>query len=266
VSPTAWPLAHPYLSLFGIIFLNRLGLPFPPEPFVLAAGALAGMGRLGLTTSIAIVAMAALLPDWIWYEAGRRRGGTILRFLCRVSLEPDTCVRKTEDLFGRNGARAVLMAKFVPGLGTVAAPMAGIVGMTRIRFSLYSLLSTLSWAAVLEGLGYAFAERLADVTRVLSRFAGGLTAFASLLLALYLLTKVLKRQRFIRSLRIARITPTELMKRLDEKDVVIVDLRHFSELALSPETIPGALRMSPEELDLRHEEIPRGKEVVLVCT
>ncbi|HWX24800.1 MAG TPA: VTT domain-containing protein [Vicinamibacteria bacterium] len=267
MGPAARLLEHPHLTIFGIVLASQMGLPLPADPFLLAAGALAAKGNLSLLRSVATVVVATFLSDSVWYQAGRRRGSALLRFLCRISLEPDSCVRRTEDFFGRHGARAVVMAKFVPGLGTVAAPMAGMLGMGRARFSLFALASALLWALTLETLGYVFSDSLTAVMAVLSRLAGGLSFALGGLLVAYILGKYVQRQRFIRSLRIARITPEELKERLDRgEDIVVVDLRHPAEFEMFPETIPGALRIGPHEMEERHAQIPRGQDVVVFCT
>jgi membrane protein DedA with SNARE-associated domain len=253
--------------LFAIVLASQVGVPLPADPFLLAAGALAATGKLGLLRSVLAVVSATLLSDSVWYEAGRRRGSSLLRFLCRVSLEPDSCVRRTEDFFGRHGGRALVMAKFVPGLGTVAAPMAGMGGMSRIRFSLLAIAGALLWAVAIESLGYLFSDSLAAVLATLTRLAGGLSIAVGLLLAAYILAKFVQRQRFLHSLRVARITPQELKARLElGEDLAVVDLRHPTELERSGETIPGAIRMGPHEMAERHGEIPRGREIVLFCT
>jgi membrane protein DedA with SNARE-associated domain len=257
MGPAARLLEHPHLTLFGIVLASQMGLPLPADPFLLAAGALAAKGKLRLFRSVATVVAATFLSDSIWYQAGRHRGSALLRFLCRISLEPDSCVRRTEDFFGRHGARAVVMAKFVPGL----------LGMGRARFSLFAVLSAVSWALTLETLGYLFSDSLTAVVAILSRLAGGFSFALGGVVGAYLLIKYVQRQRFIRSLRIARITPQELKRLLDRgEDLVVVDLRHPSELEMFPETIPGALRMGPHEMEERQAEIPRGKDVVVFCT
>jgi membrane protein DedA with SNARE-associated domain len=260
-------LEHPYLTLFAIVLASQVGLPIPADPFLLAAGALAAKGRLSLLPSVSTVALATFLSDSLWYQAGRKQGSSLLRFLCRISLEPDSCVRRTEDFFGRHGGRALIMAKFVPGLGTVAAPMAGMLGMSRARFWLLTVAGALLWALALESLGYVFSDSLAAVIAFLSRLAGGLSIAVLALLAAYILVKVVQRERFLHSLRVARITPEELKERLGKGDgLVVVDLRHPSEFERSKETIPGAIRMGPHEMEERHGEIPRGQEIVLFCT
>lgn len=260
-------LVHPYLSLFAFVFLSQLGLPLPADPVLLGAGALAARGQVGLLPSIAIAVLAMFLSDYVWYEGGRRRGARLLRLLCRISLEPDSCVRSSEDAFARNEVGAVVLGRFLPGVGGLAAPMAGLFHMNRGRFTFLTLGGALLKTVGVGGLGYLLSARLAQAMAFLARITGGLSVALGSLLFLYLVSKFVERERFIRSLRVLRIPPEELKRRLDAGEkLVIVDLRHSREVEEDPRTIPGALRMGPDELEARHLEIPRGREVVLVCT
>ena len=116
-------LKHGYLFVFGSVLAEQVGLPIPALPVLLAMGALSGKGQMSYPGALALCILAALLSDLMWYSMGRSRGASILRLLCKISLEPDSCVRQTENVFLRYGARALLFAKFVPGLSTVAAPL-----------------------------------------------------------------------------------------------------------------------------------------------
>src|SRR5262249_57067192 len=118
-------LQYGYLLLFAFVVAEQSGLPVPAVPVLLGVGALTGTGRMSMTLAFAAALAASLPPDVIWYELGRRRGGRILALLCRVSLEPDSCVRNTENLFLRRGRCALLVAKVFPGLRPLAPPLAG---------------------------------------------------------------------------------------------------------------------------------------------
>jgi membrane protein DedA with SNARE-associated domain len=149
-----------YIVLFAWVFAEQIGLPLPAIPLLFAAGALAGTGKLNLLVALALAVCASLVGDLIWYEVGRRKGGSVLNFLCRISLEPDSCVRNTESAFARHGARSLLVAKFVPGLSTAAPPLAGIFQMRRGRFLLFDGLGALIWAGAFVGLGFLFSNQL----------------------------------------------------------------------------------------------------------
>jgi membrane protein DedA with SNARE-associated domain len=258
---------HGYVFLPIFVFLDQIGLPLPAAPVLLGAGALAGMGRLDLGLCLLLVITAALISDVARYEAGRRWGGPILGLICRVSLEPDSCVRRTEEMFGRHGLRSLLVAKFVPGLNAAAPTLAGLFGTKRLSFLLFGALGAILWGGAFVGLGYLFSDQLERIAASITQVGASLGAILASGLALYVVWKFIQRMRFIRELRIARITPQELKKRLQgDEPVAVVDLRHSLEAEGDPESVPGAIRMSPEALAERHHEIPRDREVVLVCT
>ena len=110
------------MVLLGWVFVEQVGLPIPSVPLLLASGALAGMHRMNFFAALAVAMFAAICADFLWYQLGRTKGIKILQLLCKISLEPDSCVRKTEGLFSREGSRSLIFAKFLPGLGTVAPP------------------------------------------------------------------------------------------------------------------------------------------------
>ena len=263
----AFLMQHRYAVLGAVVFLEQLGLPIPAVPFLLAAGALSGLGKLDLLTAMVLVVLSALLADLTWYQTGRRRGASILRLLCKISLEPDTCVRRTEDIFTRHGVRTLLIAKFIPGLNAAATPMAGVIGMKLSRFLLYDIAGSLLWGGIYLLVGFAFWGQLETVALYAARLGGGLLALVLGLFASWLGWKWADRQRLIRKLRVSRIRAWELKDMMDAgQDVVVVDLRGGMDYAADPRTIRGALRLSAEELAARHAEIPRDKDIVLFCT
>jgi len=258
---------HGYMVLFLSVFAQQIGLPFPSTPVLLAAGALARTGHLSFALAIVLAVVAALLADLAWYEIGRRRGVRVLHFLCRVSLEPDYCVRRTEDTFARHGARTLVVAKLVPGVSALATPLAGINGLPLRRFLAYDGAGILLWIGLFELLGYVFSDQLEVVAAYSLRLGSLLLVVLAAALALYIAWKYIQRQRFIRDLRIARITAAELKRMLDAgEDLFIVDLRHALDFEVAPEIIPGALRLNTEDLDRRSAEIPRDRSLVLYCT
>lgn len=258
---------HGYLVLVAWVFAEQIGLPVPSIPILLAAGALAGAGRLSLSVALLSCVLAAMTADSIWFQFGRLRGVQVLRLLCRVSLEPDSCVRRTENIFSRHRERTLLFSKFVPGVNTVAPPLAGVVDMRLWRFLLFDSLGALLWAGTFLGLGYAFTG---EIERIAAR-AESLGRWALLIVVVgfvcYIAYKLISRHRFLRELRIARIGVDELKARIDSGEgLVIVDLRHALDVAADPATIPGAFRMDAEELQRRNDWLPRNREVILFCT
>jgi membrane protein DedA with SNARE-associated domain/rhodanese-related sulfurtransferase len=257
---------HGYLLVFAWVFVEQAGLPIPSGPLLMAVGALSGMHQMNLSVAMTIATVAAIASDAMWYEVGRRKGVRVLQLLCRISLEPDSCVRRTQVSFGRSGPRVLLVAKFVPGLNAMAAPLAGIIRMGWRRFLLFDVVGALLWVSAYTVTGYAFAGELERVAAHAAYLGEWLLVIVLGGFAGYILWKFYKRKKFLRNLRIARITPEELKEKIDGgEDVIIVDLRHSIEFEAQPETIPGALHMDAAELEEASEAIPRDREIVLFC-
>ena len=263
----AFLLQHGYLFLFAVVFVEQAGVPLPAIPVLLAMGALAGMGKFSLVAAAAVTVAACLIPDFVWYRLGRSYGSSILRLMCRISLEPASCVRRAENVFTREGGRTLLYAKFVPGLSTVAPPVAGLARMSAVRFLLWDTAGAVVWAATFLFLGYAFSVQIEKQAEATGTLGGRVGAAVVGSFALYVIWKLDQRRRLLKELEVARIEPGELFDLMQSgRDVVVVDLRNALERDEDPATVPGAIVLAPEELDVRHQEIPRDREVVLFCT
>jgi membrane protein DedA with SNARE-associated domain len=259
--------AYPYAATFFLALANGLGLPVPQIPTLLLLGALASTGQVQLPLVLLVLLGAFLPSDLIWFELGRRRGDRVLRLACRISLEPDSCVRRSYDVFARYGVGAALVQRFVPGIGLVASPILGILGTSRRRFVLLDVAGTGLWAATYLGLGYALAPGLQRLGAVLREMGTSLSVAALVGLACYVGVRAWQRRRFLEGLRMARISPDELHQRLVAgDDVLVVDLRHELDYAADPRTIPGAVRMTAEQIEGRGRSLAAQREVVLYCT
>jgi len=260
-------LRHGYVLLLGWVFAEQAGLPLPSVPLLLAAGVLAGTGRLNLELCLLACMLAAVSADTMWYRLGRLKGIRILQWICKISLEPDSCVRRTEGVFEKYGAKSLLFAKFVPGLNAVATPLAGVFHMRLRRFLVFDALGALIWSGTFLGLGYAFSEQIERIAESLRLAGGGAMAVAIGALALYIVYKILARKKFLRELRVARITVEELKEKLDSGEpLAIVDLRHSMDFEADPETIPGAYRVDAKELEQKGNTLPHDRDIILYCT
>lgn len=257
-----------YVALPLWVFTEQLGVPIPAAPILLAAGAIASTGRMNMFLLTALALAGALTADLIWYHAGYAHGSRALGRLCRVCLEPDSCVRRVKNLLEKHGLRSLLVAKFVPGLNAVAAPVAGTIRTPWWQFVAVDSLGIIIWASTLELAGLVFSKQLER----LAVYAWRMSAFFLVVLVIaaltaYLVRKHARRQRFLRDLRMARISPEELKQKLDRHEpVTVIDLRHSLDFLPEPYTIPGAFRIPMDDLDKRSREIPKGQEVVLYCT
>jgi membrane protein DedA with SNARE-associated domain len=260
-------IRHGYAVLIAWVFAEQVGLPIPSMPILLAAGALAGRGHMNLATALALSVVAATAADSLWFQLGRVRGVRVLRWLCKISLEPDSCVRRTEDVFARRGVRTLIVSKFIPGLNTVAPPLAGVIGMRPWRFLVFDALGALLWAGSFLALGYVFSNEIEAVAERAESTGTWALIIVAGIIASYAVYKFLSRRRFLRELRIARISVDDLKSRIDAgEELVIVDLRHTREFEEEPETIPGALRMNADALMLPHDWLAPDREIILFCT
>jgi len=259
-------IQHGYAVLFAWVFAEQMGLPLPATPILFAAGALAGEGQLNPALTFGLAVVAALISNVLWYQIGRRGGSSVLAMLCRISLNPDSCVRRTSDIFSRHGARSLLVAKFIPGLGHVAPPLAGIFRMPLWRFVLFDGLGTCFWAGLFAGLGYLFSDQIEQIAIYTLRLGTSLTLVVVGGLMAYILWKYAQRRRFLRRLQFARIAPEELKQKLDAgEEIMILDVRHPLQFKAEPQTIPGAIYLPLEQLGQASRPFPRDREVVLYC-
>ena len=254
------------LLVFFNVLVEQAGLPLPAVPTLVVAGALAAGGQLSLPDILLVALAACLLSDLAWYLAGRRYGAGVLRTLCRISLSPDSCVKQSELRFQRWRAPMLLVAKFVPGLSTVAPPLVGAMGLAPRLFLLFDALGALLWAGAAVALGYLFAD---GVERALVAFEGAGSLALKLLGALfaaYILFKWWQRRRLLVALRMARIEVDELAQALrSAQPPLLLDVRAAGSRALDGRTIPGALAFDPATLGTLLEGVPRERELVLYC-
>src|ERR1043166_4419887 len=131
---TQFLIRHGLPLVFAAVFVEQMGLPIPAVPLLLTVGALSATGKFSLLLGIFVTMIACLLADAFWFYLGRYRGNKVIGFLCRISLEPDSCVRRTQNVFTRFGLRGIVVAKFIPGMSTVAPPLAGMAQVHFARF------------------------------------------------------------------------------------------------------------------------------------
>lgn len=265
--PTHILLTYGYLLLFGWVLVEQLGIPLPATPVLLAAGAISADGPINFFLALVVGVVAAMVADTAWFLIGRSHGHHVLRLLCKLSLEPTTCVRRTQDSFGRRRGVLLMFAKFIPGLGTLAPPVAGQNGMGFGPFLMYDGIGGVLWVGSLLVAGRFFGRMLARNPQLLNwvgRFSGGLLLLG---IAGFFLGRVYRRRVVLKKLAASRLEPAELKSQLDAgEQVFIVDLRHPLELVADPFTLPGAQHFAPDALAARHNEIPRDRDIVLFCT
>lgn len=262
-------VANAVAVVFFASFAARLGLPVPAGPLLVMAGALGAAGHISLVSALATAVVANILGDGIWFYAGRRYGYRFMRLLCRISMSPDSCVRRSESLITRWGGLSLLAAKFVPGVSVVAPPMAGALGMSSWRFLAFETAAAACWAIVFLGLGYVFRD---EIQRVLVALAdAGTIATVVLVLAVLVMLAVRydRRRRFKRLTGMPRISVDELQTMLGTASPpLVIDVRSDAYQQMDPQRIPGALSLGLKAIQQRRtaHDFDVSREVVLYCS
>jgi membrane protein DedA with SNARE-associated domain/rhodanese-related sulfurtransferase len=269
-------MTHDLVSLLGqyglaLVFANvlieQMGLPVPAVPTLVVAGALASEGALSMPLLFAVALAACLLADIAWYIAGRRFGNRVMKLLCRISLTPDYCVSETQARFERWGVNALVIAKFVPGLKTIAPPLAGATRMAWPRFLFFNSLGGALWVGAGLGAGILLGPYMEPLLTWLDQIGSIAVVIIVALLTAYIAFKWWERRRFFTMLRMARISVDELYRLIDAGvKPVIVDVRSQTARSLEPRRIPGALHVPLDAVDHHVKDLPRDREIILYCT
>lgn len=254
-----------YWLILGSVFIEQMGLPLPAVPILVGMGALARSADFSFLAVILLALMASIAADIIWYHLGQHYGRSMLNLICKISLEPDFCVRRTEDMFVRRGLWTLLLAKFVPGLNAAAVPLAGMIKTPWHRFLVFDSAGAILWSGAYATLGYVFSNQVERLIGYLSQLGNSAVVMAGAIVAPYVVYKFIQRRRFLNTLEIDRITPEELKSRMESKQqVFVLDLRNQLDVSSDRFRIPGAFHALPEILG--RSDVPQDKEIVLYCT
>ncbi len=262
------PLIAEYgvFAVFANVFLTQAGAPLPAVPTLLVAGALTVGGALPLAELLPAALTGALLGDGLWYLAGQRYGRHVMALLCRLSLSPDSCVRRTRTQFERWGAPMLLIAKFVPGLSTVSSALLGTTRTPFSTFALYDLLGSALWAAGWMLVGRATHGSIDPLLTRLDQLGGHAVVLVTLLVAGYIAARWLQRWRFRKMLEMVRISPDELHALIESGEApVIIDVRAGSSRMSQPHRIPGAMLYDMSARDTPIEIEGPDREIIIYC-
>ncbi|MGB8478203.1 MAG: VTT domain-containing protein [Acidobacteriaceae bacterium] len=260
-------LEYSYWILFVWVLAEQLGVPLPSTPIILTAGAFTATHHMGIGTIMLAVMSGCALADSIWFRLGGRFGSPVTRWICKFSLKTASCVRKTEDILTRHGPVALLFAKFIPGLNTMAAPLAGQSKMKYRVFLMYDMAGAFLWAASLVLIGRFFGDVIRRNEAILHWLNRSAIVLVILVVIGILFGRLIRQQQFLRKIRTLRIEPAELKAMMDRGDnLYIIDLRHPLDILPDPRVLPGAVQLRPNELIARNSEIPRDRDIVLYCT
>jgi membrane protein DedA with SNARE-associated domain/rhodanese-related sulfurtransferase len=249
------------------VLLNQIGLPVPVIPTLVLAGALGANGQLPLAAIFLAAVLACLVADCGWYWVGQKYGIRVLKTLCRISLEPDSCVAETQSQFDRWGVNSLVIAKFVPGLATIAPPLAGAMRIGWLRFIGLSSLAAALWVGAALFAGMLFKTQIERLLIRVDQFGSMAFGVALVLLGAYVGYKWWERRRFYTMLRMARISVAELDQLIQTgSQPLIIDVRSPSARVLEPHWIPGAVHISLPDVALHLKDLPKDRDIILYCT
>ncbi len=261
---------HAVAVVFVLTLAARVGLPVPAAPVLVVAGALAAVAHPSVLAAMVVAAVVAnVLGDGVWFYAGRAFGYRFMRLLCKISISPDSCVRRSESLITRWGGLSLVAAKFVPGVSVVAPPMAGALGMSTLRFLAYESGAALLWSGVFLGLGWLFREQIQALLEALAN-AGSVATAALVVVIAAMLARRYWRRRSVRQLTdMPRASVDELLALMDgDSPPLVIDVRGDAGTQIDPRRIPGALPVSLKSLQQRRLPLPfdgDGREIILYC-
>jgi membrane protein DedA with SNARE-associated domain/rhodanese-related sulfurtransferase len=247
--------------VFVCVLLDQGGLPVPAYPPIIVTAALAAGANESVLPILIVATLAAIIADLIWFAGGRRFGAALLRFMCRVSLSPDSCVGSTRRIYGKWGAPSLILAKYVPGFAAVATTLAGETGTSLRRFIAYDGIGAALWAGGAIALGVIFQEAVDAV--LLQLEALGFYAVLLLLAVIigFIAAKGWQRYRFQMKIRMARISVDELSQLLEsELHIVILDVRS-AERRTHSGWIPGSIAVT----DVTSLQLDPEDEVIIYC-
>jgi membrane protein DedA with SNARE-associated domain len=260
---------HGYLVIFLLVLAEAMGLPLPASLALIAGGAAGASGVLRAPIVFLLAITALLLGDSIIYFLGRYTGWGLLSFLCKVSVNPETCILRSAELFYKRGKTTLLIAKFIPGVNTMAAPLAGSMRMRFEQFLWLDLTGALLYILAFGGLGYLFHGFLAAIARGLGAAGQVAEVGVLVLLAAY----VGYRLWLYSKGRIYRVVPRvqveELARKLKSEEaekILLVDVRSHGYYDRGAARIRGYIRIEPNNLSEELKKLPKDKDIYLYCT
>ncbi|MES2949521.1 MAG: VTT domain-containing protein [Pseudomonadota bacterium] len=252
------------LLVFTNVLLQQLGLPVPSVPTMVLAGS-QSTGLMALAAMLLAAVLASLLADWIWYQAGRKFGYRVLALLCKMSINPSSCVSQTEARFTKWGVWSLVFGKFIPGFATVAPPVAGALGMPRSSFFMASAVGAGLWAGLALLAGYAFQAQIDSTLAWMGAHGIHLALIAAAVVATVIGWKYWKKARFERLAEMPHIELDAFLQILrSPRPPHIIDLRTQS-LASETGLIPNAHLTDYDALALSLAGVALDYPIVTIC-
>jgi membrane protein DedA with SNARE-associated domain len=260
---------HGYALTFGLLLAEAIGLPFPAAIALVAAGAAVGAHTLWGPYVLFAAVTALLLGDTVQFWLGRYMGWLLLGFLCRVSINPETCILRSAESFYKRGKITLVIAKFIPGVNTMAAPLAGSMKMRFWQFLRLDFVGALGYSVIYLSVGYASRDFLAVILRGFHAAGQTLEAVVVTALAVYAIYRIVQYRKHKMYRVVPRVQVEELAARLASEEagrVLIVDVRSHGYYDSGSGRIKGSIRIEPNNLEEEIKHLPKDKDIYLYCT
>ena len=261
--------SHGYALTFGLLLAEALGLPFPAAIALVAAGAAVAAHALWGPYVVAVALAALLGGDIAQFWLGRYMGWALLGFLCRVSINPETCILRSAESFYKRGKITLVIAKFIPGVNTMAAPLAGSMKMRFWQFLRLDLAGASLYSLTYLLVGYLSRDFLAAILRGFHAAGRAMEAVVIATLAVYGIYRIVQYRKNKAYNVVPRVQVEELARRLASDDsarVLIVDVRSHGYYDSGAARIKNSIRIEPNNLEAEIKELPRDKDIYLYCT
>lgn len=260
---------HGYALTFGLLLAEAIGLPFPAAIALVAAGAAVAAHALWGPYVLLAAITALLLGDTVQFWLGRYMGWLLLGFLCRVSINPETCILRSAESFYKRGKVTLVIAKFIPGVNTMAAPLAGSMKMRFGQFLRLDFAGALLYSITYLLVGYLSRDFLAALLRGFHAAGLAVEAVVGAALAAYATYRVVQYRKHKKYRVVPRVQVQELAARLASEDaskVQIVDVRSHGYYDSAVARIKNSIRIEPNNLEEEIKNLSKDKDIYLYCT
>jgi membrane protein DedA with SNARE-associated domain len=261
--------AHGYVITFSLLLAEAMGLPFPAAIGLVAAGAAIAAHALWAPYVLLAAVTALLLGDSAQFWLGRYMGWALLGFLCRVSINPETCILRSAESFYKRGKVTLVVAKFIPGVNTMAAPLAGSMKMRFWQFLRLDFLGASLYAATYLAVGFISRDFLKAVLRGFQAAGRAMEGVVLAALVVYAIYRYLQYRKNKPYSIVPRVQVEELARRLASEDaagVQIVDVRSHGYYDAGAARIKNSIRIEPNNLEEEIKHLPKDKDIYLYCT
>jgi len=260
---------HGYLLVFLVVFAEAAGLPAPAAIALVAAGAASAAHVMSTPVAFLTALVAMILGDVLLFLLGRYTGWALLSFICGLSLNPETCILRSAESFYKRGRVTLLFAKFIPGINTMAPPLAGSMKMPPLQFLQLDLAGACLYILAYGGAGYLFRDFVAKITQGLQTASHTLAEVILIAAIVYLVYRIAQYRRYRISGAVPRIQVHELAERIasaEGKDIILADVRSHGYYDSGAARIAGSIRLEPNRLTEELKTLPKDKEIYLYCT